>query len=144
MLTNAKPEKFLETLEEFKKGKGGEFTQALSAAIPKLQGFQQFEARKALAERFIRFNKETLIEYLNNENPEIRAAAISAIALRNQKIGMSNITAALEDNSAWVRNSAYLCLKSLTGKDFGNPNLVTDPEKTKILQLWKTYIMENP
>jgi hypothetical protein len=51
---------------------------------------------------------------------------------------------ALEDNSAWVRNSAYLCLKSLTGKDFGNPNLVTDPEKTKILNLWKTYIKENP
>ena len=81
---------------------------------------------------------------MNNDNPEIRAAAISAIALRNQKIGMSNITAALEDNSAWVRNSAYLCLKSLTGKDFGNPNLVTDPEKTKILNLWKTYIKENP
>lgn len=144
LLTNAKPEKFLETLEEFKKGKGGEFTQALSAAIPNLQGFQQFEARKALAERFVRFNKETLIEYLNNDNSEIRAAAISAIALRNQKIGMSNITAALEDNSAWVRNSAYLCLKSLTGKDFGNPNLVTGPEKTKVLQLWNTYIKENP
>jgi len=71
---------------------------------------------------------------LNNDNPEIRAAAISAIALRNQKIGMSNITVALEDNSAWVRNSAYLCLKSLTGKDFGNPNLVTDPEKNKNIE----------
>ena len=57
---------------------------------------------------------------------------------------MSNITAALEDNSAWVRNSAYLCLKSITGKDFGNPNLATEPEKAKILNLWKTYLKENP
>lgn len=142
-LINTKPEQFLAILEEYKTGKGVNFTQSLTSAIPKLTGFQQFEARKALAERLARFNKETLLDYLNDDNPEIRAAAISAIALRNQKIGLEKIAASLGDNSEWVRNSAYLCLKSLTDKDFGNPNLVSDPEKSKIINLWKTYISDN-
>ena len=85
-----------------------------------------------------------MLEYLNDDNPEIRAASISAIALRNQKIGLAKIVASLDDNSAWVRNSAFLCLKSITGKDFGNPNLLPDSDRAKILLLWKTYIQENP
>ncbi|MEY4945733.1 MAG: hypothetical protein RIR22_434 [Planctomycetota bacterium] len=144
MLINSKPENFLNVLSEYKQGKGVEYTQAITASIPKLEGSQQFEARKALAERLARFNAETLLEYLNDDNPEIRAASISAIALRNQKIGLAKIVASLDDNSAWVRNSAFLCLKSITGKDFGNPNLLPDSDKAKVLLLWKTYIQENP
>lgn len=143
-LINTKPENFRATLEEYKLGKGASYTQSLTSAIPKLTGPQQFEARKTLAERLARFNMETLLEYLNDDNSEIRAATITAIALRNQKIGLIKIVAFLDDNSEWVRTSAFLCLKSLTGKDFGNPNLVQDPEKSKIIQLWKTYISENP
>lgn len=144
MLVNIKPENFLSVLAEYKQGKGVEYTQAITTSIPKLEGSQQFEARKALAERLARFNAETLLEYLNDDNPEIRAASISAIALRNQKIGLAKIVASLDDNSEWVRNSAFLCLKSITGKDFGNPNLLTGADKTKVLLLWKTYIQENP
>jgi len=143
-LMNTKPENFRATLEEYKVGKGANYTQSLTSAIPKLQGFQQFEARKALAERLARFNTKTLLDYLDDDNSEIRAATITAIALRNQKIGLIKIAASLDDNSEWVRNSAFLCLKSLTRKDFGNPNILQDPEKSKIIQLWKTYISENP
>ena len=143
-LINTKPEKFEAVLEEYKMGKGVNFTYLIASAIPELREFQQLQARKALAERLARFNVETLLDYLNDDNSEIRAATITAIALRNQKIGLIKIAESLSDKSEWVRNSAFLCLKSLTGKDFGNPNLLQNPEKSKVIQLWKMHVSENP
>lgn len=139
-LSNISEKNFLDTLEKYKLSKGIEFTMALALSITKLKGTQQFEARKALGERLARFTPETLLEYLNNDDPELRAAAISAIALKNQMIGMNKIVSALEDSSEWVQNCAYNCLKSLTGKDFGNPNTVPAAEKIKTLELWKNHI----
>lgn len=140
LLPNGKPEDFQHSLEELKSGKGPQFTQALSKAIPKLQGSQQFEARKALAERLARFNEDTLYEYLSDDNSEIRAAAISALALRNQKIDLDKICNYLNDPAEWVRTSAYSCLKSITRKDFGNPTLAPEAERIKILSLYKTFL----
>ncbi|GBD36941.1 hypothetical protein HRbin36_02070 [bacterium HR36] len=99
---------------------GGIYTLALAQAIPRaLQANEQTEFRRALVRRMTRMSTETLHAYMKHVNPELRRAAAWAVALRDEQSLVSALVPLLEDNDADVANTAYLALKTLTGKDFG-------------------------
>ena len=58
--------------------KGIVYTQALANAIPHLQGVSKEHVRGMLAERLTRMSAKTLRDYLQDEDPEIRRAAVLA------------------------------------------------------------------
>jgi hypothetical protein len=106
-------------LEEMRKGKGVKYTEALAAAIPRLDGEARRQAREALAERLTRMKEETLATYLQDEDAEIRRAAALACAMKESKVLVPNLISLLRDPETRVVLAAHAALKELTGQDFG-------------------------
>jgi hypothetical protein len=96
---------FATKLAELEAGKGGDYTSALVAAIPKLDDAKRSQARDALAERLTRMTAKTLREMLTDPRSELRRGAALACAMK--------------DASDLVVQAARAGLKSLTGQDFG-------------------------
>jgi len=108
-----------ELLEEMRDEKGPQYTEALAAAIPQLEGESHKQARAALAERLTRMKAKVLAEYLQDEDAEIRRAAALACAMKESKELIPNLIPLLRDSETSVVRAAYAALKALTGEDFG-------------------------
>lgn len=72
-------------LQKLRDGKGSEYTQALAAAIGRLSDEAKNKAREILIERLTRFTSTTLLTYLGFDNPELRRAAVLALANKDDK-----------------------------------------------------------
>jgi hypothetical protein len=118
-IVKADPSRQTELLETAEKGKGLRYTEALSAAIPQLDGEAYKKAREALANRLTRMTDETLVEYLQDEDTEIRRAAALAIGQKESKMLVPNLITLLNDPELTVVRAAHASLKALTGQDFG-------------------------
>jgi hypothetical protein len=108
-----------EVLRKLTEGKGGEYTQALAEAIPRLSGAAQDRARTALADRLTRMKADTLRQYLKLNDPELRRAAASACARKEAQEHIPDLIPLLSDADPGVSLTAYEALKRLTGKDLG-------------------------
>jgi HEAT repeat protein len=107
-------------LEEVTRSAGGMYTLALAEAISRTnQPTEQLEFRRALVQRMTRLSVESLKSYLQHANPELRRAAAWAVALRDEQSLGPDLVRLLEDKDAEVAATAYLALRTLTGKDFG-------------------------
>ncbi|MCS7015319.1 MAG: HEAT repeat domain-containing protein [Gemmatales bacterium] len=107
-------------LQHATQASGGVYTLALAEAIPRSgQANEQTEFRRALVRRMTRLSPESLQAYLKHVNPELRRAAAWAVALRDEQSLAPALVPLLEDKDAEVAATAYLALKTLTGKDFG-------------------------
>jgi prenyltransferase beta subunit len=107
-------------LEEVTRSAGGMYTLALAEAISRTnQPTEQLEFRRALVQRMTRLSVESLRTYLQHANPELRRAAAWAVALRDEQSLGPDLVRLLEDKDAEVAATAYLALRTLTGKDFG-------------------------
>src|SRR6185437_11440997 len=86
-----------ELLEKMEDAKGVKYTEALAAAIPKLEGEIHRKAREALANRLTRMKDETLADYLQDEDAEIRRGAALAIGQKDSKKLTPNLISLLRD-----------------------------------------------
>lgn len=118
-LVKEKGARQLELLDEMQKGKGPRYTEALAAAIPRLEGQSRRKAREALADRLTRMKDDTLAAYLQDEDAEIRRAAALACAMKDSKSLTPNVIALLRDHDMVVVRAAHAALKEMTGQDFG-------------------------
>lgn len=106
-------------IEKFGKSPGLVYTQALAAAIPKLDGPAKALARDALAERLTRMKADTLRDKLRDDDAEIRSAAALACAMKDERSHIPELIPMLEDPMPRVGKAAHLALKTLSGQDLG-------------------------
>jgi hypothetical protein len=138
-LAKANPERQEVILGQLRDGKGGEFTDALAHAIPKLNGDAQKKARDALAERLARMTAATVRGKLKDDNVEVRRAAALACAMKSDKAFVPDLIATLDDTDHWVVRAAAVALRSLTGEDFGPSATATSEERAKSVAAWKAW-----
>jgi hypothetical protein len=138
-LAAAEGDKQEQALKELRDAKGAAFTQALAAAIPKLEGDAFKKAREALAERLSRMTPATLGVKLDDDDPEVRRAAALAVAMKEDKAHTYRLIEMLDDREATVGHAAHAALKSLSGEDFGPARDATREEHAKVVLAWKAW-----
>lgn len=112
-------------LDELRDAPGGKYgyfyTDAILEAIKKLESPRAKElARDALAGRMKRMTIKTIREYLkDDDNREVRLAAIKAVKIRNNVSYAVDVIPLLLDYDRGVAGAARETLVSLTDKDFG-------------------------
>jgi uncharacterized protein (TIGR03067 family) len=126
-------------LEKFKESKGVVHTQALAAAIPQLTGPSKTKARDALAERLARMTAATLLDKMQDADPEIRRAAALACAMKEEKKQIPNLIQLLDDAELPVVRAAHVALKALTGQDFGPEVDASRAERATAIAAWKSW-----
>jgi HEAT repeat protein len=96
-----------------------ENTEALAFAIPRLEGEIKQKAREALTNRLARLKPESLLRYLEDEQPEIRPAAALACAAKKVRSAVPKLITRLRDRDEGVVQAAHAALKDLSGQDLG-------------------------
>jgi hypothetical protein len=114
-------DRWTERLAGIRDGKGGVYTQVLLLAIRRVGEEKVGVVRQALAERLTRMTADTLRQYLKGNDPELRRAAVLAMAMKDDKAFIPDMITALLDDEEMVVRAARAGLKSLTGQDFGPP-----------------------
>jgi hypothetical protein len=122
-------------LQKLQDTKGVENTEALAFAIPRLEGAVQQKAREALAARLARLKAESLIKYLEDDEPEIRRAAAVACAAKKLRAAVPRLIPRLRDREEMVAKAAHAALKDLSGQDLG-------PTPAEWEAWWKTQAKE--
>jgi hypothetical protein len=118
-LVKAPAEKQGALLEKLRDSKGAVFTQALARAIPGLVGGIKTQARDALAERLTRMTAATLKDKLEDDDAEVRRAAVLAVAMKEETSLVPRLIEMLQDGEPAVSRAALAALKSLTNQDLG-------------------------
>ncbi|WP_439621859.1 hypothetical protein [Gemmata sp.] len=121
-------------------GKGAAYTQALVAAVAKLDGDRRRAAREALAERLTRMSAETLRAMAGAGEPELRRAAVLAMAMKDDAAHLPDLVAALADADAAVARAARAGLKAVTGEDFGPEADATPAERAAAIRAWAAWV----
>jgi hypothetical protein len=140
-LARAGGDKRDQLLKELRDRKGAEYTAALAAAIPKLEGDTHKKAREALAERLSRMTSETLSAKLDDDDPEVRRAAALAVAMKEDNGHALKLIDLLNDPEARVAHAAHAALKSLADDkvDFGPKKDATREERGRAVLAWKEW-----
>jgi hypothetical protein len=123
-------------LKHMRDGKGRLFTEALAQAMPRLIGEQQQKARAALTERLTRMKAETLANYLEDKDAEIRRAAALACANKADKALISRLIPRLRDSERGVAEAVHSALKDLSGQDFGPAADANREERDRAVSRW--------
>jgi HEAT repeat protein len=118
-LMRATEDQWILRLAAVRDGKGSVYTQALLMAIRRVAEDKAGAVRQALAERLARMTAETLRQYMKGEDPELRRAAVLAMAMKDDITLVPDLITALLDEEERVVRAARVGLKSLTGQDFG-------------------------
>jgi hypothetical protein len=126
-------------IKDLRDGKGAAYTDALAAAIPRLEGEAQKKAREALAERLSRMTSETLGVKLEDDDAEVRRAAALAVAMKEDKGHFDKLIELLNDEEVTVTRAAYAALKDLTKQDFGPAKGASRAERAKAVLAWKEW-----
>jgi hypothetical protein len=119
-LLGAKGKERDEVLKELRKAKGGEYTEALAAVIPKLEAESKKLAREALADRLTGMKVTTLKAYFKEPDPEVRRAAALAAGQKDARVLIPELIDLLDDDEALVQRAARASLKAMAGKDLGD------------------------
>lgn len=139
-LLRASDQDWTKVLAKLRETKGAINTQALVVAITRLEADRRKEAREALAERLTRMNAETLRAMAKEPEPELRRGAILAMAMKDEKVHIPDLIAAITDEEDIVIRAARAGLRSLTGEDFGPAPNATAGEKQLAADSWKKWL----
>jgi hypothetical protein len=123
-LVKALPAQQVLILRALQEAKGVENTEALAFAIPRLEGAVKQKAREALLARLARLKVESVLKYLEDDDPEIRRAAALGCAQKKIVAAVPKLIPLLRDSEKGVVQAAHAALKDLTGQDLG-----TDPRE---------------
>jgi hypothetical protein len=113
-------------LSKCRDDKGIVYTQALANAIPHLQGVSKEHVRGMLAERLTRMSAKTLRDYLQDDDPEIRRAAVLACGHKDRKQVVPELIALLDTAEPVTSRLAEEGLASLTGEHLKHPGAWKD------------------
>lgn len=143
-LVELPPAKQEAEIERLRDQRGAVHTEALATAIPFLGPDSRRKARTALAERESRMRVETIGRDLNDDSPEIRAAAARACALKESKGKevrdlIPRLIGLLTDPEGVVFRAAHSALKELTGEDFGPASSANEAERKRAAELWQAW-----
>jgi hypothetical protein len=139
-LIGAKPADWTKKLEAMRDTRGGDYTQALVIAIPRLDGDRKKEAREALAERLTRMSPDTLRQMMKADDPELRRGAVLAAAMKDDKAHVPDLIDRVLDEDDLVVRAARAGLKSLSdGKDFGPAAGATRLEREAAAKNWRQW-----
>lgn len=138
-LLDAPADRLDERIAMCRDGRGGIYTQALAAAIHRLEGAGKSKARDALTERLTRMKPATLRDKLQDADPEVRAAAALAAGTKEEKSFVPDLIALLDDPERRVARAAHVALKSMTGKDFGPSSDASAKERAEAVNAWKSW-----
>jgi len=129
-----------ETLRKIRDSKGSVNTQALVLAADRLEGVRLLDIRRALADRLANMSAETLRAYARAKDaPELRRAAVLAMAMKDDKSHIPDLIDALLDDEELVVRAAKAGLKALTGQDFGPPPFASIHDKRLAVEAWKQW-----
>jgi hypothetical protein len=142
-LVKASAERRAEVLKEIRDTRGVAYTEALVATIPRLDGDARKEARVALAERLTRMKADTLRDYLDDDEPEIRRAAALATAAKKNRSHVPALIRRLGDPEPIVRRAAHHALVKLTDKDFGPDDEATVTQRKDAIAAWLKWWQAN-
>jgi hypothetical protein len=138
-LVDATGAKQLELIKEYAAAKGASYTEAFIEAIPQLSDNAKKTARECFAERMSRMSANTLKSRLQDKSPEMRRAAVLAVAMREEKGLIPDVIASLEDPEELVWRAAHLALRSLSEKDFGPAAGASPQDRAKAASAWKEW-----
>jgi hypothetical protein len=126
-------------MEICRDGKGASYTEALALAITRQSGEERKQLRDALAMRMARMTDKTLGEYLEDEDAEIRRAAVIGLTMRESTTHMDQIIEMLLDPQPTVARAAYAALRRLSGKDYGPDLPSTEADKIMAASRWRKW-----
>jgi hypothetical protein len=138
-LVDAPEAKREEVLKRLRDSKGGEYTDALADAIPRITGELKTKARDALAERLARMTASTLKDKLRDDDLEVRRAAALAVAMKEEKPLVPRLIELLDDPEPPVSRAAHAALKNLSGQDFGPGPEASRAERAQAVTAWKDW-----
>jgi hypothetical protein len=139
-LLRASEKDWAAVLKKIRDTKGPIYTKALVASVNRLDGERRRSAREALAERLTRMTAATLRAMAKDEDPELRRGAVLAMAMKDDKVHVPDLIAALLDEEEVVVRAAKAGLKSLAGQDFGPRVNATDGEKKLAASAWNDWL----
>lgn len=126
--------------QRLKNGKGADYTEALAAAIPRLDGDARIQARDALVERLARMTAATLRDKLADDDIEIRRAAALACAMRDERTFIPDLIAVMEKQpDSPIVPALRIALKSLSERDFGPAAQATTEQRSRAVAAWKGW-----
>src|SRR5262249_54306457 len=126
-------------LKRLHDSKGSDYTEALALAIPRLSGEDRQKVRDTLALRLKRMSARTLVDYLKDSDPEIRAATSLAVAMKELREHVPLIVERREDPAPCVAGAAHAARKEMTKEDFGPAADATREEQARAVQAWKQW-----
>jgi hypothetical protein len=128
------------TLRKIRDSKGSVNTQALVLAADRLEGVRLLDVRRALADRLAGMTADTLRAYARaKDSPELRRAAVLAMAMKDDKTHIPDLIDALLDDEELVVRAAKAGLKTLTGQDFGPPPFASTHDKSLAVEAWRQW-----
>ena len=86
---------------------------------------------------------DTLREYLDDDEPEIRRAAALATAAKKNRPHVPDLIRRLSDPEPVVRRAALHALKKLTDKDFGPDDEATVSQRKEAIAAWLKWWQAN-
>jgi HEAT repeat protein len=81
---------------------------------------------------------DTLANYLEDDDAEIRAAAALACGQKETRSHIPKLIKLLADKEVVVLHSAHAALKSLSGKDLG-PASESSADRTQAISAWELW-----
>ncbi|MHB1426853.1 MAG: HEAT repeat domain-containing protein [Gemmataceae bacterium] len=130
-------------LVRLRDAKGVENTDALALAIPKLSGQLKQQTRDALTQRLARMTAATLRDKLQDDNDEVRCAAVLACGRKKAKEHIPDLLQLLDDPEMDVILSARMVLIELTGEDFGPSSDAGRRDRTDAANAWRNWWKAN-
>jgi len=126
-------------LGELEKRKGKEAFDTLALAAAKGDKDIQPFARSLLVRQLYRQSTKTLKERLQDDRPEVRAAAVTVVSVRKLPWGFELINM-LEDSDSQVRQSVRKALVQLAGgRDFGPASAASASERAAAVSRWREW-----
>jgi HEAT repeat protein len=125
-LLRAAPSQRDQLLARYRDARDDHSTERLACAIPHLEGKLQMKARQALVERISRLPADQLRARLQDDDAELRRAAVLACERKADMELVPDLIEVLLDSQRAVAGDAQKTLQRLTGQDFG-PRADADP-----------------
>jgi hypothetical protein len=129
-------------IRQMRDADGAVYTQSLVAAIAQLPEDMKPEARKALAQRFLRMTPSMLRTKLKADDVETQVAAIQVVAYKKSTAFVPDLIELLMVRETRVRQLSQKALQAITGQDFGPEAGASAAEEYVARKRWKEWWAE--
>jgi hypothetical protein len=136
-LTSAAAAERDEILKRLEAGKGGAFTDALVDVLPNLQGETRVRARDALEQRLRRMTVKTLAAYLQEDNVDLKWAAIKAAGAKGSRELAPELINIVGSGAEALAEAAHDALEQITGQTLPRSAAPTPADWKRLAGQWR-------